>query len=89
MVVLRVLGTVGLVEILIDISLGSIVVLQLVVAEHSQTGEGSVTWLVLQTLLTGCQSVLKVTLEIAGTCKLVQISLVELCNGHLLEFVVG
>ena len=82
-VVLRYLSTVSLVEVLVDIALSCIVVLQLVVSEHSDTVECWVTWLQLDTSLCSANSVSKVTSEVATTYELVQSKLVQLVDVSL------
>ena len=66
-----------------------VILLQLIVAEHSQAGEGRIVGLVLQTLLTGSNGILEVTAEVAGTGELVQIVGIDLADRNLLELVVG
>ena len=83
MVVLRELGAIGLVEVLVDICLSSIVILQLVVREHGQTVERWVAWLELDTSLSSTEGILEVTSEVTAAYELVECALVELSDVRL------
>ena len=79
-VVLRNFSTISLEEVLVDVVLSCIVVLQLVVCEHSNTVECWVAWLQLDTCLSSAYGIGKVTSEVAATYKLVQTKLIQLVD---------
>ena len=84
-VVLRELGAVGLVEVLVDVSLCSVVLLQLVVGEHGQTVERRVARFDLQTCLSGLEGILEMTGDVDVSGDSIDI-LIGAHGLHVLQF---